>query len=197
MERAILARHGESVFSVRGLMNGDPSVAGPLTEQGRAEARALGDALRGGHLDLCITSTLERAVETADLAVGDRDVPRLELPELSDPRYGEYEGRTLDDYRAWAHSARSEAEAPGGGESRQAIIRRYATAYRTVLERPEHDVLVVCHSLPIAYAINARAGDSPSTRVPLVPYATPFPFAAAEIEKVVEVLEAWLAAPSW
>jgi broad specificity phosphatase PhoE len=197
MERAILARHGESVFSVRGIMNGDPSVAGPLTEQGRSEARALGDELLGQHLDLCVTSTLERAIETADLAVADRALPRLVLPELGDPRYGGYEGRTLDDYRAWAHSAHSATNAPGDGESRQAIIRRYAAAYRTVLERPERDILVVCHSLPVAYALNAREGEPPGTRVPLVPYATPYPFTAAEIGTVVDVLEAWLAAPSW
>jgi hypothetical protein len=34
-------------------------------------------------------------------------------------------------------------------------------------------------------------------RVPLVPYATPYPFTAAELREVVEVLDRWLAAPSW
>jgi len=31
VERAVLARHGESVFSVRAIMNGDVSVRGGLT----------------------------------------------------------------------------------------------------------------------------------------------------------------------
>jgi broad specificity phosphatase PhoE len=34
MESVILARHGESVFSARQLVNGDTATAGPLTERG-------------------------------------------------------------------------------------------------------------------------------------------------------------------
>ena len=77
------------------------------------------------------------------------------------------------------------------------IVARYAQAYRNVLERPERSILVVCHSLPVSYALLGREGNEPSMRVPLVPYATPYPFTADELLDVVEVLERWLAAPSW
>lgn len=39
MERLVLARHAESVFNVRGVLNGDPSIPGGLTENGREQAR--------------------------------------------------------------------------------------------------------------------------------------------------------------
>jgi broad specificity phosphatase PhoE len=197
LERAILVRHGESVFSVRAIMNGDVSVRGGLTAEGSEQARALGEALRGEQLDLCVTSELERAIETANEAVAARDLPRLVVPELNDPRYGPFEGKTLDEYRAWAGSAHSSAQPGEGGESRREIIARYAAGYRTVLERPEPAILVVCHSLPVSYALLGRDGSEPSMRVPLVPYATPYPFTAAELRDVVGVLERWLAEPSW
>jgi broad specificity phosphatase PhoE len=41
MKRLILARHAESVFNVRRVLNGDPSIAGGLTQRGRAQARRL------------------------------------------------------------------------------------------------------------------------------------------------------------
>ena len=38
MDAVILARHGESVFSERQLVNGDVTVPGPLTRRGTEEA---------------------------------------------------------------------------------------------------------------------------------------------------------------
>jgi alpha-ribazole phosphatase len=88
MEQLILARHGESVFSSRLLVNGDIASPGPLTPRGRAEARALGQALAAQRIDLCATSEFERTRETADVALAGRDVPRLVLAALNDPLYG-------------------------------------------------------------------------------------------------------------
>ena len=43
MDEAILARHAESEYSVRGAINGDVAVPVALTERGREQARRLGD----------------------------------------------------------------------------------------------------------------------------------------------------------
>ncbi len=197
MERAILARHGESEFSVRGAMNGDVTVPCGLTRVGVEQATRLGEELHGEPIALCVTSELERARATADEAFRGRDLPRLVLPELNDPLYGPFEGAQLEEFRAWASTA-SSAEVPGpGGESRQAIVARYARAFRLLLERPEATILVVAHSLPIAYALDARDGIEPAARARLAEYATPYPFGAAELDRVAALLERWLAAPSW
>src|SRR5258707_13615641 len=155
LETVILARHGESTYSVDGLVNGDPAVHIPLTEQGRAEARALGEALRGRELDLCVTSDFERAEETADLALAGRDVPRLVVPELGDIRMGSYEGKTLEEYRAWAHHSPPGLEGPGGGESRVEALTRFLKGFALVAARLEQTVLVVSHGLPIRYVLLA------------------------------------------
>ena len=197
MERAILVRHGESELSARGVATGRVDVHCPLSERGVAQARALSDELTGEEIDLCITSELERTRQTAELALAGRDVPRLVLPELNDPLYGRYEGGPLSEYLAWALANDSAAEPPGGGERRQAIVARYAAGFRRVLERPERIVLVVAHSLPIAYVLLALSGRDPAPRVPLVEYAKAHPVTAEDLERVVARLEAWCAAPTW
>jgi probable phosphoglycerate mutase len=194
VEHAILARHGESVFSARGLVNGDAAVAGPLTPDGEEEARRLGEAIADDPIDLCVTSEFERTRQTADVALAARDVQRLVVPELNDPRYGGFEGGALADYRAWAHAHASGDAPPGGGESRQAIVERYARGFRMVVERREETVFVVAHSLPIAYIL---AGGVPGPIVPLVELATPYRFTGEELAAAVEALESWLAAPTW
>src|SRR5262249_21377393 len=149
VKRAFFARHGESEYSVRELLNGDVAVSVGLTDAGREQARRLGTVLRAEPLDLCVTSTLLRPQLTADLALGEREVPRLAVPELNDPLYGPYEGRGLKEYRAWAGNA-SSGDVPGdGGESRYSIVERYVLAFRVVLDREEESLLVVAHSLPI------------------------------------------------
>lgn len=197
MNRAILARHAESTLSAVGRTNGDPSLAVHLTEAGREQARQLWRTLAAEPIDLCVTSEFARARETADLALAGREVPRLVLAELNDIRFGKFEGGELAAYRAWAHGHGPEVPAPGGGESRVETVARYVRGFRTILERPEDTVLVVAHSLPIRYVLNAVGGTAPVPRIEKVPYATPFPLGAAELADAAERLATWLAEPVW
>jgi alpha-ribazole phosphatase len=193
----ILARHGESVFSARGILNGDSTVRGGLTPEGVEQARLLGTLLRDVPLDLVVTSELERATATADGALRGRELPRVVLPELNDPLYGPYEGAAIEDYRRWASASGSSISPGSGGESRYAILERYARAYRELLGRPEENILVVAHSLPIAYALAAREGSGPSARMPFAEYATPYEFDAAQLAGVVDSIDRWLATPTF
>ena len=198
MERLILARHGESEYSLRGLLNGDPAAGVGLTERGEDEARRLGHELATEPLDLGVHSGFPRTRRTLELALDGRDLPVLEEPRFADPRAGDFEGRTLDEYRAWAWNERSGVEAPGGGESRLAIARRYADAYRGLLERPERTILAVIHALPIAYLLLALDGEPPRPRFEVkIDHAQPYPCTRAELERALAVIEAWCAAPTW
>lgn len=197
MQTAIFVRHGESEYSVELRLNGDAAVDVGLTARGREEARRLAEELTEVELGLCVTSELRRTVETADLALSGRPVPRLVLRELNDPRYGSFEGATLEEYRAWADSAPSHDRPSDDGESRLEIVARYARALRILLAREEHVILVVAHSLPIAYLLGTRDGDLPRPRVPLVEHAAIHRFTAAELERATDSLEAWSKAPTW
>ena len=91
----VLVRHGETEWSRAGRHTGRTDV--PLTEHGRAQAEAVGGALRGRELGLVLTSPLGRALETCRLAgFGDRAELRDGLMEWD---YGAYEGRTTTEIR--------------------------------------------------------------------------------------------------
>jgi len=195
MERALFVRHGESEFSVKELVNGDPSIACGLTELGRQQAEQLGERLAGEPLELCVVTEFPRTRETAELVLGGRDVPTLVLPELNDPFYGEFEGGSLADYRRWAASHGPVDVPAGGGESRVAIATRYVRGFRTLLDRPESTLLVVCHSLPIAFAVAGADGRGPRARMPMITYAEPHVLYEEQLERAAERLDRWTRNP--
>ena len=198
MKQLILARHAESEYSVRGLLNGEPAAGVGLTERGQEEARQLGRMLAAVPLDLAVHTGFPRTRATLELALEGRDVPLVEEPRLGDPRAGSFEGRTLDDYRAWAWNEGSRVDAPGGGESRFAVVRRHADAYRDLLDRPERTILAVVHALGIAYLLLAREGEPPRPRMDVrVEYARPHAFTRVELDRSLAVLDAWCASPTW
>jgi probable phosphoglycerate mutase len=192
----ILARHGESEYSARQLVNGDPGVSCPLTDAGREQARELAGALAGEQIDLCAVTEFQRVRETAELALAGRDVPVVVVSELNDPRYGEFEGGSLDLYREWVWGM-GPLESPQGGEHRGEIAARYAAGFRQLLERPEEVVLFVGHSLPVRYVLDASEGLSPRAKVGLVEYATPYRLSAERLEGAVGVLQRWAASPAF
>jgi broad specificity phosphatase PhoE len=197
MQMAILARHGESDMNAMDALNSDANSAVGLSATGEGQARRLGEQLAGEPIDLCVTSALTRTRRTAELALAGRDVPTEAWPELNDPRYGAFEGGPFQAYREWAWAHGSTDTPPGGGESRQVVVTRYAGAFRRLLGRDEVTVLVVIHSLPIAYVLGAVDGADPAQRMALIDYARPFRLDAEGLERAVDRLEEWCAAPSW
>jgi 2,3-bisphosphoglycerate-dependent phosphoglycerate mutase len=195
MERALFVRHGESEFSARALVNGDPAVVCRLTDLGRQEAEQLGERLSGEPIGVCVVTEFERTHQTADLVLGDRPVPRLVVRELNDPSYGAFEGGALSAYRAWAAKHGPEDAAPGGGETRLAVAKRYVRGFRIVLERAESTILVVCHSLPIAFALASADGRSPRAKMPLITPAEPHILYADGLRQAVKRLDAWTRNP--
>jgi broad specificity phosphatase PhoE len=118
------------------------------------------------------------------------------LPELNDPRYGEFEGGALDAYREWVWE-RGPLVAPVGGEHRGELAARYAAGFRKLLERPEETILLVAHSLPIRYLLDAAEGLSPRAKIAMVDYAVPYRLSREQLDRAVGVLEAWAAAPAF
>jgi broad specificity phosphatase PhoE len=169
-------------------VNGDPSVDVPLTKDGRAEAKLLGQQLANVPLDLCIHTRFGRTLETARIALEGREVPFLEEPRLDDIDVGELEGSTIDAYRAWKRD-HARADPFPGGESLDDAARRYSKAFASLVQRPERAVLVVCHEIPIRYALNAAAGsDDLDAPAHLLPNATPYLFDESSLRRASERL---------
>ncbi|HEV2592167.1 MAG TPA: histidine phosphatase family protein [Gaiellaceae bacterium] len=188
MELLLLARHGQSELNVKGVVNGDPTRDPGLTDVGREQAESLGRQIAGVTIDLCVASLFLRAQQTAHIASG--RVPELVDGGLNDIQVGELEGRTLADYRAWKH-AHTRDDAFPGGESLNDAARRYADAFERLLACDEHTIFVVCHEIPVRYAVNAAAG-STDLDGPLhdVANASPYVFDAAGLRRAVDGMRA-------
>jgi 2,3-bisphosphoglycerate-dependent phosphoglycerate mutase len=153
----VFARHGQSLFNVDKVVNGDPDLDRGLSDQGIDEAERLGGQLAALPLDLVAVSPFPRALQTANIALAGREVPHLVDDDLGDVRIGDLEGETLAAYReAVAHSNRKERFP--GGESLDEAALRYAGAFERLLVRAEPTTLVVCHEIPVRYLVNAAAG---------------------------------------
>ena len=186
MRLLLLARHGQSLFNVDGVVNGDPTRDRGLSPEGEEQSRRLAGQLAGHSIDLCVTSEFPRAQQTAALALAGREVPQAVDPELNDLRIGELEGRTLDDYRDWKHGHPHNEPFPGG-ESLDEAADRYANAYERILRRQDSTVLVVCHEIPVRYAINAVLGaDDLDHPQHTVANATPYVFDEAGLRRVID-----------
>jgi broad specificity phosphatase PhoE len=185
----ILARHGNSQLNVEHRINGDPAVPVLLTEEGKEKARELGMELANVLIDLCIHTRFGRTQETAALALEGRTVP-IEVEPLFDDLYvGELEGVTVDEFRAWKRE-HTRADPFPGGESLVDAARRYARGFRKLLDRPEHTIFVVCHEIPIRYALNcAAASDDLDSPAHVMPNATPFLFDEQSLARAVDRME--------
>ena len=192
MQLFVFSRHGESTLNVARCVNGDPAVPAPLTEAGREAATRLGAQIAGVPVGLCVHTRFGRTRETAELALTGRGVPFTVEPLLDDIDVGDLDGVSIDEYRAWKRE-HTRHDAFPGGESLDAAARRYARAFRRLLERPEHVVLVVVHEIPLRYALNAAGGaDDLDGPAHLIPNAVPYLFdeaalarAAARIDSLV------------
>lgn len=185
----ILARHAESTLNVSERVNGDPRVHVELTEHGVEQARRLGLQLAELPIDLCVHTRFERTRRTAEIALEGREVPFREEALLDDIDVGLLEGHRTADYRAWKDS-HSRRDLLPGGESLDQAAARYARALAGLATLSVSTVLVVCHEIPLRYALNGVSGSS-SLDAPVhdVPNATPFLFATAAIEGAARAIE--------
>ncbi|OGL08952.1 MAG: hypothetical protein A3F92_14370 [Candidatus Rokubacteria bacterium RIFCSPLOWO2_12_FULL_71_22] len=147
----LLARHGQTAWNAGRRFQGGSDVG--LSDVGRAQAAALGRAVRDRRLAAAYVSPMRRAVETAEIALAGAGIPLVPLEELRELSLGEWEGRTVDEVRAlagdpYAAWVRAPLDcAPPGGEPLRAVCARVLRAVdRIGAAHPNGDnVLVVAH----------------------------------------------------
>jgi probable phosphoglycerate mutase len=158
-----VVRHAESLLGARNVVNGDPAVYNPLTERGRGQAEEVGRKLADVPFEICFTTDFPRTKETAELIVAGRDVSTVIVPDLNDPRLGDYEGKAFQLYAKWMDDTGMDDPVPGGGESQRDCVTRYARGWRTVAET-RGPVLVVAHAFPISVALTLHEDEPPMLR---------------------------------
>jgi broad specificity phosphatase PhoE len=124
-----LVRHGETAWSISGAHTGRTDL--PLTPEGERKAAALRTKLAGHDFALVLTSPLQRARRTCELAgFGERAIIE---PNLSEWDYGDYEGRSTDDiHRERPGWSLFRDGVPGGETIEQVAVRARAVIARAL-----------------------------------------------------------------
>jgi probable phosphoglycerate mutase len=135
-----LVRHGETAWSLSGQHTSTTDI--PLTEAGRRAATRLRPVLGTQAFAAVLTSPLQRARETCQLAgLGEQATVDADLMEWN---YGDYEGKTSDEIHATAPGWQIFHDGAPGGESPAQIGLRVDRVIARVREI-HGDVVLFAH----------------------------------------------------
>jgi len=149
--RLLIARHGQSLWNEHRRFQGATDVG--LSALGIKQARALGRAVRGRRLAAAYVSPMQRALDTARIALADTTVPIVPIEELRELSLGDWEGCTVDEIRGregdpYLRWVRAPVDCPPpGSEALHEVSGRVVRAIdRIAAAHPNgDDVLVVAH----------------------------------------------------
>jgi len=148
--KLLLARHGQTEWNAAARFQGHTDIA--LSERGRAQAHALGRALRGRPVTAAYVSPMHRAIETAEIALADAGIPCTPIEELRELSLGQWEGCTVeeiraregDPYAAWLRAPLDYP--PPDAEPLPAVRDRVLTAVeRIAAAHGDGEALVIAH----------------------------------------------------
>jgi len=147
-----IVRHGQSLGNSQGVLQGQTEW--PLSELGRAQARATGRALSSMDFEVVVSSDLGRALETASLIAPGHDI--IPEPRLREWNLGIWQGHgrawLLEHYpKEWEIFLRDREEANvPQGENGKDVERRTVAFLEELPQRfPDKRVLVVTHNGPL------------------------------------------------
>ena len=147
-----LIRHGKTDWNVRHKLQGSTDI--PLNEEGRRMAEAARETYRDVHFDICFSSPLIRARETAEILLRGRDIPILTDDRLREMGFGVYEGQEntfqIPDcpINVFFFAPEKYTDPPGGAESLDSLFERTGAFLRERVDpllRENRDVLIVGH----------------------------------------------------
>lgn len=95
MTEIYLTRHGQTLWNLEKRLQGQGD--SPLTDKGIKGAKLLGKRLEEIELDVIYTSPIKRALETAKLIKGERNIMLIEEKGLMEINFGDYEGHTEEE----------------------------------------------------------------------------------------------------
>ena len=155
-------RHGETDWNKERKIQGQVDI--PLNEFGRHLARETAKGLRDVPFDVCFTSPLGRARETAQIILQGRDVPILEDKRILEMNFGVLEGKCCskegwdvpDSFQMFFDDP-VHYQAPEGGEDFQAVWERTGDFLNWLFAQEQYrdsTVLVTTHGAAMAGLLN-------------------------------------------
>jgi alpha-ribazole phosphatase/probable phosphoglycerate mutase len=164
-----LIRHGQTDWNIEGRIQGTLDI--PLNETGRRQAELLAKGMDSRPVSRIFSSTLTRAMETAERISSRQEVEICPMTQLIEAEFGKWEGMTWDEimetypkeYRLW--TLNPDEVSPPGGETQDQVISRCIWAVREILRITggREDIAIVSHGCTIAYLISFMIRNHPET----------------------------------
>lgn len=140
--RAYIVRHGETLFNVKGLKQG--WCDSPLTQKGIEQAKEVREKLKDIEFTEAYSSTSERAMDTLDLIVENRNIPKKALKGLKEINFGDMEGQPETKvHKELGYS--NDDLVQFGGESCKEACQRFSAALKEISKNQDGNVLIVSH----------------------------------------------------
>ena len=161
-----IVRHGETDWNRVRRVQGHTDIE--LNDYGRKLAEETAEGMKEIHLDLCFTSPLKRAKETALIVLGDRRIPVYDEPRIEEISFGRYEGVRIggedEDSRAFGRffSDTAHYEAPADGETVRQLYERtgdFLHELETRKDLEDKSVLVSTHGAAMTALLNRIKGN--------------------------------------
>lgn len=151
----LVARHGDAAYDHPSVLSDD---GGWLSDLGRRQVHDLAVSLRDRRVAGVFTSTLQRAVESGEIAGRVLGVRAQQLDGLQELAVGALAGRPHDDpelgsvFRAWG--AGDLGRFIPGGETGEQVVARYREALQTIADQYRGEtVLVFSHGGVMSFVL--------------------------------------------
>lgn len=142
-----LVRHGQTEYNYNQKIQGISNI--PLNDTGRRQCKRLKDQILNKHFDICFSSPLVRAMETAMILVGEKVQINMD-PRLIERDMGKLEGQDREEYdfmKYWDYKLNSNDL---GIEKIQDIFDRCRRFIEYLEENyKDKSILIVSHGAPI------------------------------------------------
>jgi len=138
MKKLYFVRHGLTVMNVEGRWSGTTDT--PLTDEGRRQAKAAGEAAKALKIDLIIASPLSRAHDTARIIAKEIGYPEDKIllnPMLIERHFGELEGKEW--YPDFNYDGIADIE------TEDTLLNRARAALDWLESLPVENIMVVSH----------------------------------------------------
>lgn len=142
----ILARHGQTQWNLEKRVQGQTDI--PLSEEGIAQAKALGGKIKHLGITRAYTSRLQRAIHTAKLATSQLQVTILEHGGLNERAFGEHEGKCWEEVDKALENRPEEffQNTPKNGESYSVFKKRILETFDEIAARNAGEtIFIVTH----------------------------------------------------
>jgi probable phosphoglycerate mutase len=164
--RVYLIRHGSTELSAEDRFAGAINVM--LSDEGRNQARLLGERLAGEPIAAVYASPLQRTVDTAGLIAAAHKLDVIKVDGIREIAHGHWEGKTRAEvesefpaeYKRYEHDPFTFA--PEGGESGLAVTARALPALLGLVEKHcDQRLIVVSHKATIRLILSSILGFDP------------------------------------